>query len=76
MTTLADWSQAHTDAQWYAVDSDGHGNWFSAKPHPAEGIKLGYWTLDSGGSWCGFRHNLNGANWRTAIEARPEQVQP
>ncbi len=76
MTTLADWSQATEDAQWYAIDSDGHGSFFTTKPRPVEGQTLGYWTFDNGGGWCGFRHNLNGADWRAAIEQRPQEAQP
>lgn len=72
MTTLADWSTAPDDAEWYAVDSDGHGNFYSTKPYPVDGKVIGFWSIRNGGGWCGFRHNMNGADWRTAIEQRPQ----
>ena len=74
MTTLADWSTAPDWAQWYAIDSNGYGNWFMTKPFPVEGHVIGFWTFRNGVAMGGYWHNLKHADWHTAIEQRPQEA--
>jgi len=72
MTTITDWSRAPKWAQYYAIDSNGQGHWMTRPPYAVDGERLGYWSFHSGSSCYGFRHELNGVDWHTLLEQRPE----
>lgn len=67
-----DWSTAPEWAQWFAIDDDGEGYWFSFKPQIIDGTWGGMVNDDDKAMFEGV---FNNKNWQSSLRQRPKSEQ-
>jgi len=66
------WTGKGAEATHYTIDLDGTGTYWNGTFPFRERYSVGegWWTIQSGRGWTGFKHNMTGVNWREAIFTR------
>ena len=67
-----DWSTAPEWAQWFAIDDDSEGYWFSYKPQIIDGTWGGMVNDDDKAKFEGV---FNNKNWQSSLRQRPKSEQ-
>lgn len=71
----ADWATAPANAKFFAIDENGRGYWYGAKPDKWEdGPSGGYWEDETTDWHFVFAGEFDATNWAESLEERPEPI--